>query len=406
MKQYKFNQRRFILYLLLIFFILWMLPSASWAREDVLQTKGKKLSEIQINPNVKIVGLGESTHGNSRLQSMRWDLFEQLIKQGYSHFGLEAFYEDGRLINDYIQGKVDATGIEIAGRMHFFLYNTKEMAELFDHLKEYNKNHKEKVSFFGFDMQSFDGPLEIFVEEMKSYDEEVVELQKLLKTSNQLSPSEKKTVLQKMEQILQQQKQEILKKQGQSFFDEMDYILTILKQNVDAMDSTKMVIKRDYYMAKNIKWYEEHHQGKVFVCGHNGHILSNFSSSKVMGDYLKEFYGKSYYPIGTAIYDNEFYSKKITILNRWKELQKFTLRSTNPLMRDFAATGHEERLYQFDQLQDKDLKIFQREYTFPEIGAGYNQFLSRSYFDKYEPTKAADAMILLSSDKAYEYLGD
>jgi len=57
--------------------------------------------------DVKIAGLGESTHGTSEFHTFRAKLFKYLVKnKGFNTLFLEADYADCIAISDYVAGEV------------------------------------------------------------------------------------------------------------------------------------------------------------------------------------------------------------------------------------------------------------------------------------------------------------
>ncbi|WP_346929002.1 erythromycin esterase family protein, partial [Clostridium sp.] len=101
----------------------------------------------------KIVGMGEATHGTSEFFKMKHRFFEFLVEEmGYRVFAMECDGGGGQVVNDYIlkgegnlEDSLDGLG----------LYRTEEVKNMIKWMKEYNDDpsHKEKIKFYGFDMQ-------------------------------------------------------------------------------------------------------------------------------------------------------------------------------------------------------------------------------------------------------------
>ena len=86
---------------------LWInLPKLS-ARKNIsdIEDYGKAVSEINLDDNVKVVGLGEATHGNSDFQDLKLEVLKTLVeKNNLKNFAIEADFGEGMIINNYIHG--------------------------------------------------------------------------------------------------------------------------------------------------------------------------------------------------------------------------------------------------------------------------------------------------------------
>lgn len=84
----------------------------------------KSVEDIDIPDNVKIVGVGEATHGSVEFQKLKLEMFKMLVeKKGFTALCLEADFGDCIEANNYIQGG-DGTAREIVNNMAFTIYHT------------------------------------------------------------------------------------------------------------------------------------------------------------------------------------------------------------------------------------------------------------------------------------------
>lgn len=103
-----------------------------------------------------LLGLGEARHFVGELGELRNELFRHLVEhEGYRSFAIESDCLMGLMVDDYI-----ATGVgtldDIMERGFSHNFGTSPAnRELVRWMREYNKEHNEKLRFFG-----FDGPLE------------------------------------------------------------------------------------------------------------------------------------------------------------------------------------------------------------------------------------------------------
>lgn len=109
-------------------------------------------SELKENT---ILGLGEASHGTHEFYTQKAHIIQYLItNSNYKLIGFELTQAYLKPINDYIQnGNGDLKGL----MKDLMLYNTQEIFELFQWLKEYNQKQtaSKKVVLFGFDSEDF-----------------------------------------------------------------------------------------------------------------------------------------------------------------------------------------------------------------------------------------------------------
>lgn len=113
--------------------------------------------------DVRIVGLGEATHGTREFFQLKHRLVEFLVEEmGFTVFGLEASYPGCARINDYVlhgKGNPEAA----LASQGFWIWDTEEIAELIEWMRSYNMKAPDgkKVKFVGFDFGVLDQSLEI-----------------------------------------------------------------------------------------------------------------------------------------------------------------------------------------------------------------------------------------------------
>lgn len=109
--------------------------------------------------DVKVIGLGEATHGTKEFFQIKQRLFQYFVKNfGHRVFAFEMDYGESLIIDDYIQtGKGDLTKI-MKDEMHFFTWRTTEVRDLIEWMKNYNigKTDDQRLHLYGVDCQYFD----------------------------------------------------------------------------------------------------------------------------------------------------------------------------------------------------------------------------------------------------------
>lgn len=106
--------------------------------------------------DARLVALGEATHGSRELFQLKHRMLELLVeKMGFRAFGIEASFGDCLPLTEYVRtGKGDPKAA--LANQGFWTWDTEEVLALVKWMRRYNEDrtHKEKLSFWGFDMQS------------------------------------------------------------------------------------------------------------------------------------------------------------------------------------------------------------------------------------------------------------
>ncbi len=105
--------------------------------------------------NVRIVGLGEASHGQREFFQFKHRMLEYLVTQmGFTAFSLEASYPGCMNINEYVvHGKGDPRQAIVSQGLS--IYNTQEILDMVEWMRQYNSKLPEakRVRFLGYDMQ-------------------------------------------------------------------------------------------------------------------------------------------------------------------------------------------------------------------------------------------------------------
>ncbi|MEI7575336.1 MAG: erythromycin esterase family protein [Armatimonadota bacterium] len=132
-------------------------PSGKFSQYDDL----KKLRSML--DGVRIVGMGEATHGTREFFETKHRMFRFLVEEmGFRVFILEASMAGCLMMDDYVLGKkVDVK--EAIYRQQFWTWSVVELRELLEWMREYNRTHAEKLRVFGNDMQNSEDPMVYFL---------------------------------------------------------------------------------------------------------------------------------------------------------------------------------------------------------------------------------------------------
>lgn len=259
-----------------------------------------------VNRDVKIIGLGEATHGNKEFQELKLDVLKTLVRDnGVSAVCFEMDYAEGVLVNDYIMGNSDMTSEELFSHISFELYHTEEIKELIEWMKAYNADSRDGyLEFFGFDIQNPEVDVYVINEYLKKHqiplhsdatdaflaeefhfkDERMGEVFDFLTACKTELESEKYKGYPNIDRIL-------------------NCIDTVFMAKelaaIPSDDSIGYGTYRDWAMADIVESISDSVGYPIMLAGHNGHVGYAGSYVKTMGAYLKEELGEDYFVIGT-----------------------------------------------------------------------------------------------------------
>lgn len=187
--------------------------------------------------------------------------------------------------------------------MYFWLWQTEETLHFVEWLKKYNENYNSKVFFEGFDMQYAKGAVDQIrkvYQENNFPEQEINNLEIALKENNRgfrtYSKKGQKAISEYL--LLLKQKAASIKNQEEKvrFLQNVDIIRQYIQLNF---------IRRDKFMAENIKWLKENHlNSKVIVSAHNYHIAK--LNSDRMGYWINEIDDTDFVNFGFAFYEGTY----------------------------------------------------------------------------------------------------
>ena len=124
---------------------------------------GTAVSEMEIPDYVKVLGVGEATHGNVEFQELKLEVLKNISEKDICKSLLfEMPAGAGALMNDYVHERGEyREAVDIVGELSYALYDTDEMIALLDWAKDYNKGkaYEDTIMFYGIDMQ--DAPADV-----------------------------------------------------------------------------------------------------------------------------------------------------------------------------------------------------------------------------------------------------
>ena len=139
-------------------------PVVDWIAANAVRLKtpeaGNGFADLKplkkIIGNARIVSLGEATHGTREFFQLKHRMLEFLASEmGFTIFSIEANMPEAYRLNDYVLNGVGDPAKLLKG-MYFWTWDTQEVLEMIEWMREFNKSGKGRVQFTGFDMQTPD----------------------------------------------------------------------------------------------------------------------------------------------------------------------------------------------------------------------------------------------------------
>jgi len=362
------------------------------------------VSEITVPDGIRIVALGEATHGNQEFQELKLTVFQNLVEDyKVRAFALEGDYGGCEAVNRYIHGG-DGTAKEAAAAIGFAIYRTEEMEDLISWMRTYNKTAAsgEDLCFYGFDMQRYEHSWQYLLEDLDTLGIDVKGLPEL--TDDGESSFEDADTVEQRVKILNACKENLSELQGREV-DQAIHFADVLLQNTELgqCEAGEYNALRDRMMADNITWIlqQEEKRGNscIFLSGHNGHVerTGSYGTDKAMGALLADEYGEQYYVIGTDFYRSFCNLPKGSYGGRGNYL----FYSHDPLAKASKKSGFEASYLAFDSIPDSsDLKeLVSAPMWMGSLGELYSPIMEvfpMSYRVKKVPEDLYDAMIFVS----------
>ena len=375
----------------------------------------KNVEDLTVPESVRVIALGEATHGNKEFQELRLEVLKHLIQSTkVRSFALEADWGESMTTNNYIHGG-GGNASDIVKDLAFSIYRTKEMADLIEWMREYNETvpESEKLNFYGFDMQNPDKDLKFITEFCKrSKILTDVDLEKSLLPITSENSDKILEILGKISDAMteeyniigEQRKIAPYLQAVNVFAQSVEYYKTINKSPIES--STV----RDKYMAENVQWIQEYEEGlgrsQVFISGHDGHIAFSMPNYVNMGHNLHEHYNSAYFAIGT-----DFYNTSVNVPDFENNGIRTTAKFCSADTLAYQAKYHNNKyLLQFsdvDEKNEKVKKLINSPLNMGSLGEEYYFFMKLlpiTHIVRETPAKLYDAMIFLYETTPIEIL--
>lgn len=288
---------------------------------------------------VRIVGLGEATHGTREFFQFKHRLLEFLVERmGFRVFAIEASYAACQTIDDYVLwGKGDrAAALASQG---FWTWDTHEVADMIDWMRTYNGHvpDSDKVQFVGYDIQNYGRSFDVIAGYLERVAPDYLPAARL--AFRALQPDrltgrlnfDKRSGVRKARELarlwelfdfVEVHREQFVRRTSAAEYERVLQHARGLLQFDDAfngadLDTTNLAEStsalRDRYMAENIQHIlnAEPPDTRMVVWAHNGHIEADSSVLPTMGRYLRDAFGKAYYALGFAFDSGSFQAREL-----------------------------------------------------------------------------------------------
>ena len=262
--------------------------------------------------NVRILGLGEQTHGAGSVFSLKVALIKYLHqKHGFDLFILESGLYDVEKI--YQQAKQEQRIKDLAPGNIFYMYaNSEEMTPLFDYINE-QANSNKPLKLVGFDSQhtgelSNKGLVNDLTLALKAIDE------------TQVISSEWFELSKKIQQVLDGSIDRLSLLDEKVFFQQLDTLaltFSTAKQGFWHRISKGLIAQakrqwgiednRSLEMGENVKWWaEQYPDKKIVVWAHTWHLTKQGNQQVNAGQVISKHFKDQYYMVHYTAEQGEY----------------------------------------------------------------------------------------------------
>lgn len=266
---------------------------------------------------VRIVGLGEASHGSREIFQVRHRLMQLLVeKLGYRVLAFELDLVAGRRLDDFVHGRTSAIDANLKP------WDTEEIVSMFSWLRDYNAGVavSEQVTVIGIDGQDrVSGAEQVASYLQRVAPERAAEARTLFedKTFPTKLPPTRRLALQRQYENLftffNLNGARLIAASSRAEYIEMLEIVRAMTETGSIYDDSSaeaQQARRDAYMAENLRRVVDAlpSSTKVALWAHNGHVKAVVSTHRFIGGYLRELYGREYYALGSDFFAGQYQS--------------------------------------------------------------------------------------------------
>jgi len=266
----------------------------------------------EIVGDARVVALGEQTHGTSEFFRMKHRAFEYLVEEkGFTIFAIEANMPEARRLNEYVlTGEGDPA--ELLAGLYFWTWNTQEVLDMIEWMREYNETADVPVQFTGFDMQFPGVAVENVIAFLEEYDPDLAQeygddLEAVAAASSlteEMGPVDE-AVAERLEALIGEMEARSDRYGQEAGEEEAAWAIQDARVAFQSLGLAEGgTVWRDLSMAQNALWLLDHYPGeKMMIWAHNGHVAE---AEGWMGAHLDEALGDDYLSVAFSFEAGEY----------------------------------------------------------------------------------------------------
>jgi erythromycin esterase len=268
----------------------------------------------------RIVALGEGTHGTSEFFKMKHRIVRYLAEEmDFTVFAIEANMPEARSVNRYVLTGGGDPKAALSG-LYFWTWDTQEVLNMIEWMREFNRSGRGRMEFLGFDMQFPDiamDQVEDFVKlwepkylkEVQSQYAIVREIWESTRGQQDRSAIDFKkwhSAASAVYSHLRERQAEYENSAGNLETDRAVQDANVVVQAAEANMPGKR--SRDKSMAENLEWILDHRPlgTKVVIWAHNLHVTRGYDTYRSMGYFLDQKFKEEHMVFGFAFHSGEY----------------------------------------------------------------------------------------------------
>lgn len=294
-------------------------------------TAGAPTDDLQplkeVLDGVRIVGLGESTHGTREFFQLKHRLLEYLVTElGFTTLAMEASASAGPAVDAYVRGGVGDPAQVLTG-LGFWTWRTEEVLAVIEWMRAYNEGRPadEQVRFVGIDPQRSGDSLAVLEAFLTSAAPSRLpalhsKLGVLATAYPGSRPDPEQKLMREAEQLLEYVRGYEDTPAGAVAVRHARILVRaadLVTRSGRHPDPERTVLAaRDRYMAEAVAdVLEDEGSAKVVLWGHNSHVAKARTTDDAaplpLGGHLRERYDDAYYALGLFFGEGSFRAHRV-----------------------------------------------------------------------------------------------
>ncbi|MBN9659055.1 MAG: erythromycin esterase family protein [Acidobacteria bacterium] len=270
--------------------------------------------------DARIVALGEATHGTREFSQLKHRMLEFLVtRMGFSILSIEANMPESYRLNSYVlKGEGDPVQL-LKGPLT--LWDTQEVLDMVQWMRQSNRMGRARVEFTGFDMQNPPLALEIVRDFVAKSDAGFLPaLARASKMALALNPRAVDPAIPAEWEKVVAHLESLPPREGIEWaIQNARIVLQFLQWGANLMKPQLSMPLRDASMAANVKWIlDQSKQARIVLWAHNFHVMTGplFPNQPgpddSMGAVLRKMYGDQLLTFGFSFNQGSFRARSMS----------------------------------------------------------------------------------------------